>query len=256
MKARPACRLLRRAAALLGLFALGACSLALPGRPAVTPAAPQGGSEPADECANPYFPVVQGAAWTYRASGRLSGTLLRLITAVKPDGFTDQHSLPSGGAQTITWECSDGILSGQPDTGPSGLLSAGDLDAHLHATETSGVTVPDNLGPAAYWNQESTLDGVVPLQPGEAPAHVEMRTECTAGAQETVVVPAGSFSALRAECETHEELTVTLNGAAIPAALVTESTIWYAPGVGVVRLEQAVTNGARTTLELVSYRIP
>ncbi len=207
------------------------------------------------ECFNSYFPVIQGATWTYAASGHLSGTLSRTITSVSSGTFTDEHTSPTG-MQAMKWDCSDGLIVEQPDTAPSGLLQAGDLPPDFRATDTSGVTVPDNLGPGMGWNQESSLDGAVLINGQSAPAHNDLLTSCTTRGHEPVNVPAGNYMALHADCTTDEKLTVTLNGTSIPTEILTKSTLWYAPGVGIVRVDQSVANGPTTSLQLVSYRVP
>ena len=254
MRSIPLTRLASSAICAFLLLSLSACGFAPSGAaPSPGPAAQP--SSTGGECANSYFPVVQGATWTYKVSGRLSGTLSRTITRVTPSGFTDQHTAP-GGVQTIEWDCSDGIIVRQPDTAPSGLIPAGDLTADFHTTDTSGVTVPDNLGPDAKWNQESTMEGTVSLSGQSAPAHNDITTGCSALSHDSIPVPAGTFMALRADCKTDEKVTVTLNGADIPTDILTISTIWYAPGVGMVKLEQGASDGAKTTFELASYYIP
>ena len=249
-------RLLPSLLCALMLLSLSACGLIPPGmlQPAPSPGAQAGSS--GGECANSYFPVIQGAKWIYTASGHFSGTLSRTITSVAADGFTDQHTSPAGGAQSMQWDCSDGIIARQPETAPSGLIPAGDLVADLHTTDTSGVTVPDNLGPGAKWNQESTLDGTASIGGQSAPAHDDITTDCSASSHDSVPVPAGTFMALRADCRTDETITVTLNGSPITTKIITMATIWYAPGVGMVKLEQAVSGGDKTTFELASYYIP
>lgn len=235
---------------------LSACSFA-PGGFAPIPITSGAQATPTipSECFNSYFPVIQGATWTYVASGHFSGTVSRTITSVSSDGFTDEHTAP-GGPQPMQWDCSDGIIAGRPDLAPSGLIQAGDLSADFQVTSSSGVTVPDNLGPGMGWNQESTLDGTVPINGQSAPAHNEMLTSCTTHGHEPVNVPAGNFMALRADCTTDEKLAVVLNGVSIPTEIFSKSTIWYAPGVGIVRLDQAVSNGPATRFQLVSYGIP
>jgi hypothetical protein len=249
-------RLLSAALCTLLLLSLSACGgFSPPGAaPSPSPAAQAGTA--GGECANSYFPVVQGATWTYKVSGRLSGTLSRTITAVRPDGFTDERTALAGGTRSVDWDCSDGIIARQPDLAPSGLIPAGDLTADLHTTDTSGVTVPDNLGPDAKWNQESTMQGTVSINGQSTPARNEVTTDCTAASHDSVPVPAGTFNALRAECRTDEKLTVTLNGADVPTDIVTLAAIWYAPGVGMVKLEQGTSDATRTTFELASYYIP
>ncbi len=254
MRAFPLLRLLLCAggAALL----LAACTFAPTG---FAPVPITSGAQPTptipSECFNSYFPVIQGATWTYMASGHLSGTLARTITGVSSDGFTDQHTVP-GGMQELQWNCSDGISVSRPDMAPSGLIQAGDLAGDFQVTDTSGVTVPDNLGPGMGWNQESALDGTVPLGGQALPAHNDMITSCTTKGHEPVNVPAGNFMALRAECTTDQKLTVTLNGASIPTDVFSKSTLWYAPGVGIVKVEEVESNGTATTFQLVSYKIP
>jgi hypothetical protein len=239
---------------MLVLLSLSACSLNLPGfQPVTNP--PVEADPTAGECANSYFPVVQGATWTYTASGHLSGGIARTITAIRDDGFTEQHTAP-GGDRSMEWDCSDGLIARQPETTPSGLVRARDLTTDLHTTDTSGVTIPDIFQPGTKWNQESTMDGTATLNGQKAPAHSEIMTECMASSHDSVPVPAGTFEALRGDCKMTETITVTLNGAPITTEIVTVAAIWYAPGVGMVKLEQAAANGAKTTLELVSYHIP
>lgn len=238
------------------LLAQSACSI-VPGGFAPLPVTSGAQATPTipSECFNSYFPVIQGATWTYAASGHLAGTISRTITSVSSDAFTDEHTAP-GGSLPIQWQCSDGIIAGRPDMAPTGLVEAGDINADFQVTDVSGVTVPDNLGPGMGWNQESALDGTVPINGQSAPAHDDVLTNCTSSGHEPVNVPAGNFMALRAECATDEKLTVTLNGTAIPTEILTKSTVWYAPGVGIIKLEQSVSNGPATTLQLLSYRIP
>ncbi len=240
------------------LLSLSACGIAPSGFspvPVTSGSSAQATPTIPSECFNTYFPVIQGATWTYAVSGHLSGTLSRTITSVSADGFTDEHTSP-GGMQAMQWSCSDGIIAGQPDAAPSGLLQAGDLPADFRATDSSGVTVPDNLGPGMGWNQESALDGAVSINGQSAPAHNDLLMSCTTRGHEPVNVPEGNYMALRAECSTDEKLTVTLNGTSIPVDIVTNSTLWYAPGVGIVRVDQSVSGGPTTSIQLVSYRIP
>ena len=82
-----------------------------------------------------------------------------------------------------------------------------------------------------------------------------MAYSCTAGATESVAVAAGSFNAVRMECQTNMVITMTMNGTDVPTTIDTTSTIWYAPSVGMVK-SVSVVNGTNITLELTAYSIP
>jgi hypothetical protein len=70
----------------------------------------------------------------------------------------------------------------------------------------------------------------------------DVRRACTAEAEETVTVPAGTFSVMRVAC------TNLRNGAWLV-------TVWYSPQVAhIVREESSVTGGKRLR-ELISYRL-
>jgi hypothetical protein len=70
----------------------------------------------------------------------------------------------------------------------------------------------------------------------------DVERSCTAEAEETITVPAGTFSTVRVRCKN------TKNGAWF-------MTVWYAPEVGQLVREESMVTGGRRVRELLSYRL-
>ncbi len=70
----------------------------------------------------------------------------------------------------------------------------------------------------------------------------DIERSCAAEAEETITVPAGTFSTVRVRCKN------TKNGAWV-------ITFWYAPQVGQSVREESVVTGGKRVRELLSYRL-
>ncbi len=208
------------------------------------------------ECTNEYYPVVQGATWDYSMAGDVPGQFTRSITKVESDAFTEQDVFSAGITRTTAWKCSDGLIALQPEAGAGASLSSKNIAADFHATDVSGVTVPDQLLPGATWNQSLTLEGTESINGQDVKAKNVVQMDCTAADVESVTVPAGTFEAIRGDCKTDQKVTVTIGSMEVPSDVPSVSTVWYAKGVGMVKMEETVTNGPKSTIELTSYKIP
>ncbi len=245
------------------LLSVSACNAGR-GAPTAVPTAlpPTAGSDgyETDSCENEYLPVVEGATWDYTATGLNSGHFTRSIIHVTPAGFTTQDVFSGTGVtRTDDWQCDDGTLMAmQPDEGATASLQFYDRIHDFQTTEVSGVTIPDQLLPTVIWNEGLVLEGTGSVNGQSGPAKDTIMLDCTAGNVESVTVPAGVFSAIRGNCKLDEKFTVTVSGVdvPVPANAVTTATVWYASHVGLVKSEQVVGNGPKTTVELTAYKIP
>ncbi len=240
-----------------------ACSLGTPPSsnaptaPATTATSPTNASTSAasSACDLQYYPVVKDASWSYTMSGEVSGQFTRSITEVKPDGFTDQDVFSAGITRAGQWDCDDGLIALQPQAGISAMVQSKNLSGNFHTTDSSGVTIPDNLGPGATWNQDITIEGTESINGQNVPAKAHVIMQCNASSVEPITVPAGKFDALRAECKYDMKVTITLNSLTVPTEITSTQVAWYAAGVGMVKAEETIAGGL-TTIELASYHIP
>ena len=251
--------------ALLGIslvFSLQACNL-----PATTPT-PSPGSSPAvpqsppsasggGACSNPLYPVVKGASWTYSVTGDVSDTFTHSITDVRADGFTDQDVFTSGVTRTGEWKCDHGALIAlSPLAGPGAAITANNMTATINTTQMSGLTLPSSVKPGDTWNQDFAVDGLQSIGGQNVATTGKVAVACTAGSSEAVTVAAGPFNAQRVDCKLTLIVTADIGGLQVPTSFPADTSMWYAPAVGLVKLEGAIGGLGGTTIELTAYSLP
>ncbi len=200
-------------------------------------------------CDHPYFPLRSGATWTYGGAvpftwtvNSVSGNQQSATAAVSID-FSD-------GSFSTEWQCSSsGILYSEL----SGLVGAGiPGGVDLNMVSTSGVTLPSAalLTSGGSWNSSYTMGLSIDL-PGISGSY---------GMQSSESHQAGSPQSLTTDLGTFDVVPVTSTGTLSITGLSDfstdyTSTVWYAKGVGIVRIE---SNGAgeSAVLDLQSYNIP
>jgi hypothetical protein len=218
---------------------------------------PTGGpSESHSPCENPYLPVVTGAAWNYQLTGPIPDTFTRSIIGVEGDKFTDQDTFGTGVTRQSNWVCDNGNLTAlNPAGGGSSAVDVDNYSADFQATQSSGVTIPLTIAPGDAWTQTITLEGKHTISGTEIPTKTDFSNSCKAVGIESVTVPAGVFDAVRIECETVMNITITMNDSPIQQNITILGANWYAENVGLVKTFSA-TNGVESTIELTSYNIP
>jgi hypothetical protein len=189
-----------------------------------------------DKCGNPYYPVVNGAEWTYNG----------------PKGqFT--HSLATGieGAFTIKVEsgantfiiqglCMEGGDINLLDVPGNSLSYSGDTGkSTMTTTSNEGLTLPGDIQEGDDWSQTISVE----VSAGNQKMDYTINSTSTAVGYETVTVPAGTFNALKIEQSSDM-------GGPEP----TIQTLWYVQDVGMVK--SVIDVGQPVVSELVSYTIP
>jgi hypothetical protein len=220
--------------------------------PAATPAPPEP-APAAGPCQNPYYPVVAGASWTYQMSGPGGDTFTRSIVNVRENGFDDQDVFSAGVTRRGSWECREGnLISLTPASGPS--VAAAGMQMNATVESNTGITFPADPRPGMEWRQNLVLVGRFEREGTSMEARSVMDLSCKAVGMERVSVPAGEFEALRVDCTTQLDISISVPLAMNLSTTVTGSA-WYAPGVGWVKSRDSGEMGV-TEVVLLSYTIP
>src|SRR4030095_4054935 len=95
-------------------------------------------------CANAYYPVRQGATWTYKSSGGPAGDygFTDTITSVREDGFTLSTQIGDL-TRTQEWTCKpEGLVALQLGGAPAAMLNSQNIQLNLDAKDSTGITFP------------------------------------------------------------------------------------------------------------------
>jgi hypothetical protein len=202
------------------------------------------------------MPVVVGATWGYTLTGPTSDTFTHTILSMEDNGFTEQDVFGVGVTRQGKWTCENGNLTAlNPASGSSGTVQAEGVEVNLETKEMSGVTVPATINAGDTWSQTLTLEGTETINGQEFPARNELTSDCTAIGIESVTVQAGTFDAMKVECKTTMNITITMAGNDIATPINLTGTSWYVEDVGLVKT-LTIGTGLDSTTELVSYNIP
>jgi hypothetical protein len=216
---------------------------------AATPAAP-------NACDNPYMPIIVGATWNYNLTGPLPDTYVHSVLSLEGDGFTEQDVYASGVTRTGQWKCENGnLVALNPSGGGSANVSTEGVSVDFKTTAHEGVTLPASMNPGDSWSQSLTLEGTQTINGESNPASNQLSQNCTALGVEVVTVPAGTFDAMRVECNTVMNISVTVQGTPFQNTMTLNNSTWYAPKVGMVKTV-STGNGLDSTIELTSFSIP
>jgi hypothetical protein len=202
-----------------------------------TEAPPQLAPVSGDDCGNPYYPVVNGAEWTYTGP---TGQFTHTLATGDNGAFTD--TVKSGeDTFIIQGLCLQGGDINLLDTpGNSLSFSGSGGSSTMTTTSNDGVSLPGDIQKGDDWSQTIGVE----VSAGNQTMNFTIDTTFTAVDYEIVTVPAGTFNALKVE-ESSDM------GGPEPTII----NLWYVQNVGSVKTE--ITMGDQTLVnELVSYNIP
>jgi hypothetical protein len=218
--------------------------------------APADNTDLSDSCANLLLPIRVGATWTYNLSSSISDTFTRSIVSADSSGFTDQDVFGTGVTRQGKWNCEQGnLIALNPAEGGSASVTTTNVTVDFQTTELSGVTIPAAVHAGDTWTQTMTLEGIENINGTDIPAKNQFSNTCTAIGGESVTVQAGTFDAMRVDCQTNINITITMSGQDIQNAIEFSSSNWYAENVGLVKTTTS-GSGLDSTIELISYNIP
>ncbi len=246
------------------IVSLTACNMPTATETAPIGTSPVGQIPPAatgGTCANALYPVVQGATWTYTVNGGPNGsfTYTDTITEVRADGFTVTSQF-SDVSRTQEWKCTpDGLLALSVDGGNAAGLSTQGLKADFTTSGATGITLPSTVPSGMKWNYGLDIQGTIEYQNQSADANGSVLTDMQEAGTESVTVPAGTFDAMKIEGTSTFNITATFHGLNIPVTVNGNTTLWYAPGVGLVKSTESSNIAGQSlssTTELQSFNIP
>ena len=208
-------------------------------------------------CDNPYMPVVPGATWNYRLTGPLADTFTHSIVSVESSSFVEQDVFAAGVTRQGTWNCENGnLIALDPPSGASANVNTeNNVSVDFETKDLSGVTIPAAINAGDSWSQSLTLEGTQTINGTSFPAGNQLTSDCKAIGIESVTVEAGTFDAMRVECQTTMNISIAMGDVPIQSTLDLTGTNWYAEGVGLIKT-LTTGMGFDSTTELVAYNIP
>jgi hypothetical protein len=231
---------------------------------ASAPTATLAGSTPGTElgfCSNTYYPVRQGATWTYKSTGGPAGeySFTDTITAVGADGFTLSTQIGDL-VRTQEWTCTaEGLTALQLGGAPAAMLNSQNIQLNLDIDNATGVTFPSQINPGDQWQQKMDVTGTVRAMNEDAEASGTVQMSFNAIGNESVTVPAGTFDALKVNVDVALNVNASYEGITLPVSFSGAYTYWFAPGVGWVKASgtgNVLGSSFTDTTELQSYNIP
>ncbi len=260
MKSNPSYRLL---VLLFTALFIMACALPGLGAPAPDSASP-GGDAPGSSselCANQYYPVRQGATWSYKATGGTSGeyAFTDTISSARANGFTLTTQFTDL-TRTQEWECRDaGLVALQLGGGTAAALNTTGSSLVMETQNAQGVTFPRTINAGDTWQHTLDFTGTMDIagEPGTATGNAQ--SDFTALGTESVTVPAGTFNAMKVQANSTININATFQGVTLPVTFSGTTTLWLVEGVGWVK---AVADGSfggapfNDIIELQTYNIP
>lgn len=212
-------------------------------------------------CANAYYPVREGATWTYSSTGGPAGGrgFTDTITSVRDDGFTLTSKFRDL-TRTQEWSCTpEGLVAMQLGGTALSIFEPDTMQVSLDVSRVSGVTFPSAIKPGDIWQHALDFSGKITMRGHETDAKGDAQSSFTAVGYETVNVPAGTFDALKIHVDTTFRLTSNFSGVDLPFTFTTPYDYWFVQGVGWVKASGKGTvddDSFTETIELQSYNIP
>jgi hypothetical protein len=212
-------------------------------------------------CVNPFYPVRQGATWTYKSTGGPAGeySFTDTISSVREDGFTLSTQI-AGLTRAQDWTCTpEGLTALQLGGAPAALLNSQNIQLTLDVKNVSGITFPSQVKPGDQWQQSMDVEGTVNAMNEEATATGNAQMKFSAIGTESVTVPAGTFDALKVNVDVTLNVNAKYQGMALPVTFFGDYTYWFAPGVGWVKASgtgNVFGASFSETTELQTYNIP
>jgi hypothetical protein len=214
-------------------------------------------------CANAYFPIINGAQWSFLATGGPSGdfSYTNSISGADADGFTLSTKFDD---LTVTqeWACTaEGLAALQYAPGAEASLSGAGISATYETTGASGVTLPATVTPGSTWTQTFDVHVEMLMPEGmSASGDGTITQNYTAVGTETVTTSAGTFEAMKIDISLHFDLTVDMMGMSLPIVLDSTGSTWWVMGVGLVKADTSATIDGGSAIvsnsDLQSYVIP
>ena len=215
----------------------------------------------ADACTNQYYPVREGATWSYASTGGPAGaySFTDTISSVRANGFTLTSQFGDL-TRTQEWSCQpEGLVALQLGGPSAAMLNSQEMQLNLQVRDATGVTFPSQINAGDQWQHSLDFEGNMTVAGQEGSAEGNAQNDFTAVGMESVTVPAGTFEAMKVQVQTTISIEVSYQGLSIPVTFSANYDYWFAEGVGWVRAAgtgEIVGTSFTDTIELQSYNVP
>lgn len=212
-------------------------------------------------CTNPYYPVREGATWSYKSTGGPTGeyTFTDTITSVRADGFTLSSQFGEL-TRTQEWACKpEGLVALQLGGPSAATLNSENMQLNLEVKNVSGVTFPSEINVGDQWQHNLDFEGKMTVANQEGSATGNAQSSFNALGNESVTVPAGTFDALKIQIDTTLNINVSVQGVSVPVTFSGSYTYWFVKDVGWVKASGTGSISGTSfseTIELQWYNIP
>ena len=212
-------------------------------------------------CANAYYPVREGATWTYASTGSVAGdySFTDTITAVREDGFTLTSQFKDL-TRTQEWACKpEGLVALQLGGTSAATLNTDNMQASFDVNNVNGVTYPAEIKPGDTWQHTLEFTAKMTVAGQGMDATGDAKSNFQAVGVESVTVPAGTFDALKVHIDTTININGNFNGVSFPVTVSSPYDYWFVQGVGWVKASGTGNVSGQSfseTIELQSYNIP
>lgn len=212
-------------------------------------------------CSHTYYPVREGATWTYKSTGSTAGeySFTDTITSVRADGFTLTSQFGEL-TRTQEWSCAQaGLVALQLGGTSAATLNTQDMQLNLEVKDVSGVTFPREITVGDQWQHNMDFEGQMDIAAQSGEATGSAQTSFTALGNESVTVPAGTFEAMKIQVDSTLTINVAFQGLSVPVTIGGTYTYWFVQDTGWVKASGTADFGGQSfteTIELQSYNIP
>lgn len=230
---------------------------------ATEPASPSDATPAAAEglCTNAYYPIREGATWSYQSTGSPAGDYgyIDTVTSVRADGFTLSSQF-EGVTRTQEWTCKpEGLVALQLGGPSTATLNTQNMQLNLSVNNVSGVTFPSEITTGKEWQHMLEFEGELDIAGTPAEASGAAESNFTALGTESVTVPAGMFDAMKIQVDSTITINASFQGVSMPVAFTGKYIFWFAQGVGPVKASgtgEIAGTSFTETIELQSYNLP
>ena len=215
------------------------------------PAAAAGDYAAQTACDHPYFPLRQGATWSFNSEGTTYSWTVSAVSGDLDNATATIVMAFEGGGTSFDWSCtSEGVFS--YDVGTFTADTLGTIGSYS-LTSTSGARFPAaaELEAGASWTSEYTSTFETSVEGFSTAFTTQTQESNSAGALQSLTTGLGTFDAIPISTSTTSTSTTEFGSFSSSST----SVCWFARGVGMLSCDSD-SAGFSSRTELVSYSIP
>ena len=215
------------------------------------PAAAAGDYEAQTACDHPYFPLRQGATWSFSSEGYSYSWTVSAVSGDLNNATATFVMAFEGGSTSFEWTCSsDGVYS--YDVGTFTADALGTI-GNYSVTSQSGARFPpaDELEAGSSWTSEYTTTFETSVEGFSTTFTTQIQESHSAGALQSLATGLGTFDAIPISTTTTSTSTTDFGS----FSSASSSVCWFARGVGMLSCDSD-SEGFSSHVELVSYSVP